>query len=186
MPLFHTNALTAVLHGCQNMEMIGLAVKMLRFLFRREGPVRSMLSWWSSWSTVSSSIYASPIPLSQRTAATKVMALWVAVKEFEIGYWFFWSEIVAKMVLRTHTLSGFVLFTTIHRSFGFLSSGSFPIKTAVCFSASFLPSALAGLLGYGYGEGSCAAYPFRFFKKKYNPAAERSTNQIMESSVKQL
>ena len=89
------------------------------------------------------------------------------------------------MVLRTQILSGFVLFTSIPRSFGFLSWGSFPIKTAVCFSASFLPSALAGLLGYGYGEGSCAAYPFRYFKKKYNPTAERSTYQIMESYMKQ-
>ena len=68
------------------------------------------------------------------------------------------------MVLKTHILSGFVLFTTIPRSFGFLSSGSLPIKAAVCFYASILPSALAGLLGYGYGEGSCAAYPFRYFK----------------------
>ena len=92
---------------------------------------------------------------------------------------------MAKMVLRTQILSGFVLFTSIPRSFGFLSWGSFPIKTAVCFSASTIPSALAGLLGYGYGEGSCAAYPFRYFKKKYNPAAERSTNQIMESYMKQ-
>ena len=89
------------------------------------------------------------------------------------------------MVLRTQILSGFVLFTSIPRSFGFLSSGSLPVKTAVCFYASILPSALAGLLGYGYGEGSCAAYPFRYFKKKYNPAAERTTNQIMESYMKQ-
>ena len=89
------------------------------------------------------------------------------------------------MVLRTHILSGFVLFTSLPRSFGFLSSGSFPIKTAFCFYASFLPSSFAGLLGYGYGEGSCAAYPFRYFKKKYNPAKERSTNQIMESYMKQ-
>ena len=60
--------------------------------------------------------------------------------------------------LSTHNPSWVLLYRTLSSSFGFGVCGLSLIQTLSCFSV-LLPSAFAGLLGYGYGEGKTQSEP---------------------------
>ena len=76
-------------------------------------------------------------------------------------HWAYRRRCVIKMLKKFHHSPPWVrLLRTLSPSFGFAAHSSSVIQTLTCFFF-LLPTSFAGLLGYGYGEGSCAAYPFR-------------------------
>ena len=121
------------------------------------------------WSLLRSSIYASQHPLSQVTALSKawsIVASWRFCQEGRLCWLHrvalsFRRLYVIKMLKKFHHSPPWVrLLETLSPSFGFAAHSSSVIQTLTCFFF-LLPTSFAGLLGYGYGEGSCAAYPFR-------------------------
>ena len=107
-------------------------------------------------------------------------------------HWAYRRLCVIKMLKKFHHSPPWVrLFGTLSPSFGFAAHSSSVIQTLACFFF-LLPTSFAGLLGYGYGEGSCAAYPFRSYKSAHiwcnNGVYEKrdkakTTTQVKSSEV---
>ena len=148
---------------------------MLRFLFKTR-PLRSLLLPSCHWSGRSSGVPSMQV----NTLSVKWQLSAKLGQSHHEGFvkktgcvgcielhWAYRRLCVIKMLKKFHHSPPWVrLFGTLSPSFGFAAHSSSVIQTLTCFFF-LLPTSFAGLLGYGYGEGSCAAYPFRSYKSAH-------------------